>query len=171
MVSGQELKDLVKRILVLNPTQRLGAMKNGAADVKEHPWYSGFDWTAFAHRVMPAPYVPKVTTLVEMSRESAALLGLVLVSAHNLQAIGAGQEPRGRFQLHRAASGCWERHRSSQIPVHWLLRRLLTCMPMVQGALLLGRAPISWRSQFPAFDGSAETGVHCQKLLLKPNLS
>lgn len=60
MCFAQELKDLVKRILVLNPAQRLGALKRGAADIREHPWFAGFDWKAFASGSMPAPYIPRV---------------------------------------------------------------------------------------------------------------
>lgn len=43
-----------------NPAQRLGCAKNGASAVKEHPWFSDFDWDAFSRKAMPAPYVPKV---------------------------------------------------------------------------------------------------------------
>ncbi|KAK9817313.1 hypothetical protein WJX72_012521 [[Myrmecia] bisecta] len=58
---SKDLRDLVRKLLVLNPTQRLGAMKGGAADVKAHPWFAGFDWKAFEAKKMPAPYVPKVS--------------------------------------------------------------------------------------------------------------
>ena len=56
----QELKDLVKRLLVHNPAHRLGALKGGAADVKAHPWFKDFDWEAFSSRGIKAPFVPKV---------------------------------------------------------------------------------------------------------------
>ena len=56
----QELRDLIRKLLVHNPAQRLGCAKNGASAVKEHPWFSDFDWEAFSRKTMPAPYVPKV---------------------------------------------------------------------------------------------------------------
>ena len=56
----QELRDLVRRFLVLNPNQRLGALKGGAADVKMHPWFANFNWDAFSKRQLKAPYVPQV---------------------------------------------------------------------------------------------------------------
>ena len=59
----QELKDLIKRILVLSPAQRLGVQKRGAADIKEHAWFNGFDWRAFASGESRAPYTPKVHDL------------------------------------------------------------------------------------------------------------
>ena len=55
----QELRDLVKRLLTHSPTQRLGSLKGGAADVKSHPWFLDFDWSAFESQTMPAPYIPK----------------------------------------------------------------------------------------------------------------
>ena len=58
----QDMKDLVKKILVLNPAHRLGVLKGGATDVKEHPWFANFDWKSFAAGTMRAPYVPKVTS-------------------------------------------------------------------------------------------------------------
>lgn len=57
----QELRDIIRRFLVQNPTQRLGALKGGAADVKMHPWFTNFDWTAFGKRLMKPPYVPQVS--------------------------------------------------------------------------------------------------------------
>lgn len=59
----------MKRILVLNPAQRLGMLKKGAADVKEHPWFQGFDWKAFASGNMTAPYIPRVGLRAEPDPE------------------------------------------------------------------------------------------------------
>eukprot|EP00884_Botryococcus_braunii_P004083 jgi/Botrbrau1/13676/Bobra.0378s0008.1 len=59
---SKEVKDLIRRLLVHNPAQRLGALKGGAADIKAHPWFIGFDWENFSKRSMRAPYVPKVTS-------------------------------------------------------------------------------------------------------------
>lgn len=56
----QDLRDIIKRFLVQNPNQRLGALKGGAADVKMHPWFANFDWAGFAKRQLKAPYVPQV---------------------------------------------------------------------------------------------------------------
>ena len=51
---------MVSKLLVRNPAYRLGTGKGGAADVKRHPWFGGFDWAAFSARTMRAPYVPQV---------------------------------------------------------------------------------------------------------------
>ena len=55
----QELKDFVKRFLVRAPNRRMGCMQGGVAEVKQHPWFKGFDWDALAARKMKPPYVPK----------------------------------------------------------------------------------------------------------------
>ena len=60
MAGLQEVRDLIRRLLVHNPAQRLGVLKGGAADVKAHPWFHGFDWENFAQRKLKAPYVPVV---------------------------------------------------------------------------------------------------------------
>lgn len=43
-----------------NPAQRLGVLKGGAADIKAHPWFHGFDWDSFSQKKLKAPYVPVV---------------------------------------------------------------------------------------------------------------
>jgi len=58
----QELKDLVKKLLVRVPNRRLGCMQGGVAELKQHPWFAGFDWEALAQRKMKAPHVPKVSS-------------------------------------------------------------------------------------------------------------
>ena len=50
----------MSRLLVKNPTQRLGSLAGRADDIKAHPWFRGFDWKAFTTRKMLPPYVPKV---------------------------------------------------------------------------------------------------------------
>jgi hypothetical protein len=37
--------------------KRLGA--NGAQEVKQHPWFDGFDWDMLADLKMKSPFVPK----------------------------------------------------------------------------------------------------------------
>ena len=37
-------KDLLKRLLVGDRSRRLGNLKGGAEDVKQHKWFRGVDW-------------------------------------------------------------------------------------------------------------------------------
>ncbi|KAM5197311.1 cAMP-dependent protein kinase catalytic subunit PRKX [Hipposideros larvatus] len=54
------VKDLVKKLLVVDRTRRLGNMKNGADDVKRHRWFRTVDWEAVPQRKLKPPIVPKV---------------------------------------------------------------------------------------------------------------
>ncbi|KAL4451289.1 hypothetical protein ABPG77_009361 [Micractinium sp. CCAP 211/92] len=58
---SKELRDLIKRFLVRATSRRLGCMPGGTAEVKQHPWFRGFDWDALAQRRLKAPYIPKVS--------------------------------------------------------------------------------------------------------------
>lgn len=39
-------KDLIKRLLTADLSKRLGNLKGGAMDVKNHRWFEGVDWDA-----------------------------------------------------------------------------------------------------------------------------
>ncbi|ETN68144.1 camp-dependent protein kinase catalytic subunit [Anopheles darlingi] len=52
-------KDLVKKLLVLDRTKRLGNMKNGAEDVKRHRWFKHLDWNVVIRKQLKPPIVPK----------------------------------------------------------------------------------------------------------------
>mmetsp|Transcript_1195 Transcript_1195/g.1692 ORF Transcript_1195/g.1692 Transcript_1195/m.1692 type:complete len:347 (-) Transcript_1195:243-1283(-) len=49
-------KDLMTRLLKVNPKDRLGS--NGSAEIKAHPWFNNFDWSALAVGELESPYVP-----------------------------------------------------------------------------------------------------------------
>uniref|UniRef100_A0A5F8GZW0 Protein kinase cAMP-dependent X-linked catalytic subunit n=1 Tax=Monodelphis domestica TaxID=13616 RepID=A0A5F8GZW0_MONDO len=55
------VKDLIKKLLVVDRTRRLGNMKNGADDVKKHRWFRSVDWDAVPQRKLKPPIVPKVS--------------------------------------------------------------------------------------------------------------
>eukprot|EP00889_Picochlorum_renovo_P003101 jgi/Picre1/30131/NNA_005500.t1 len=51
-----ELQNLISSLLVKTPSKRLGYF--GAAAIKSHPWFSGFDWDALSNRDLTPPYIP-----------------------------------------------------------------------------------------------------------------
>lgn len=53
-------KDLIKKLLVLDRTRRLGNMKNGADDIKKHKWFKGLDWKDVTGRKLKPPIVPEL---------------------------------------------------------------------------------------------------------------
>ncbi|EHB11629.1 Serine/threonine-protein kinase PRKX [Heterocephalus glaber] len=54
-------KDLIKKLLVVDRTRRLGNMKNGAEDVKRHRWFRAVDWDSVPQRKLKPPIVPKLS--------------------------------------------------------------------------------------------------------------
>jgi len=60
-------RDLVDSLLRKNSYQRLGAGLGGAAAVKRHPWFKGFDWDSLASRTLKSPYVPRIRDREDLS--------------------------------------------------------------------------------------------------------
>ncbi|GAB1600387.1 putative serine/threonine-protein kinase PRKY [Argonauta hians] len=54
-------KDLIKKLLVHDRTRRLGNMKCGAEDVKNHRWFKGIKWTDVWERKLKPPFIPKIS--------------------------------------------------------------------------------------------------------------
>lgn len=53
-------KDLIKKLLVIDRTKRIGNLKAGAEDVKKHKWFKGVDWEDVYYRKLKPPLVPKL---------------------------------------------------------------------------------------------------------------
>ncbi|KAL9550522.1 hypothetical protein MBANPS3_004685 [Mucor bainieri] len=51
-------KDLLKKLLVIDRTKRLGNLKGGAEDVKKHKWFRGTDWHGLLTKTVRAPLIP-----------------------------------------------------------------------------------------------------------------
>ncbi|GLI62023.1 hypothetical protein VaNZ11_004600 [Volvox africanus] len=49
-------KDLLRRLLVRQPKWRLGCGGRGAEEIREHPFFMGFDWDTFEERKLAPPY-------------------------------------------------------------------------------------------------------------------
>jgi serine/threonine protein kinase len=60
-------KDLVRKLLCRDSHQRLGCLKRGAQDIKDHPWFKDMDWAALLEKRLKAPWVPAVTSAVDTS--------------------------------------------------------------------------------------------------------
>ncbi|KAJ3118674.1 hypothetical protein HK100_000568 [Physocladia obscura] len=53
-------KDLIRRLLTPDLSRRYGNLRDGALDIKLHPWFQGIDWDAMWELRVEAPYVPDV---------------------------------------------------------------------------------------------------------------
>lgn len=55
-----EACDLIKKLLISDRTRRLGCLRAGAADIKDHPWFARMNWDALYACTVAPPFVPKV---------------------------------------------------------------------------------------------------------------
>ncbi len=63
---SDQAQNLIKRLLIRNPHDRLGSSV-GASAIINHAWFAGFDWTALRARRMPAPIVPNLVNNADTS--------------------------------------------------------------------------------------------------------
>ncbi|SPO22564.1 probable cAMP-dependent protein kinase catalytic subunit [Ustilago trichophora] len=54
----QVSRDLISSLLTADRSRRLGNLRGGASDVKNHPWFYGVDWKALQEGRIPPPIVP-----------------------------------------------------------------------------------------------------------------
>eukprot|EP00741_Cyanophora_paradoxa_P022432 tig00021489_g21658.t1 len=59
--------DLIQHLLEPDKHKRLGCFKSGAADIKKHKWFRGFDWDLMIQRRLPAPLRIEVRSEVDTS--------------------------------------------------------------------------------------------------------
>uniref|UniRef100_A0A8C6VVG3 Ribosomal protein S6 kinase n=1 Tax=Nothobranchius furzeri TaxID=105023 RepID=A0A8C6VVG3_NOTFU len=64
---GPLAKDLIKRLLLRDPKQRLGSGPNGAENVKNHPFYQKINWEELAAKKVPAPFKPVIRDELDVS--------------------------------------------------------------------------------------------------------
>lgn len=60
-------RSLIDRLLAADPSRRLGTLKNGPLEVKNHPWFNGFSFKHLESKQLPAPYVPKIKSATDDS--------------------------------------------------------------------------------------------------------
>jgi serine/threonine protein kinase len=63
--------DLIKALLKKEPSERLSMRPGGIQNVKDHKWYSGFEWESFINLVMDVPYKPAVKSAKDIANFSA----------------------------------------------------------------------------------------------------
>jgi len=53
-------RSLIKRLMHADPAKRLGCLRRGGADVREHRFFEGFDWDGLYGSSLRAPIVPDI---------------------------------------------------------------------------------------------------------------
>ncbi|XP_012273063.1 cGMP-dependent protein kinase 1 isoform X2 [Orussus abietinus] len=59
-IVNKNASNLIKKLLRLCPSERLGYQRNGIQDIRDHKWFSTFNWEALRRLALPAPIVPTV---------------------------------------------------------------------------------------------------------------
>ncbi|CAG9465654.1 unnamed protein product [Pedinophyceae sp. YPF-701] len=60
---GSKCKDVILKLMNLNPMKRLGMGTAGIDEIKQHPWFAGFNWEALSNQTLAAPFLPKIHDL------------------------------------------------------------------------------------------------------------
>lgn len=55
-----KVRDMIKKLLVLDKSKRFGCLKGGPEDVKQHKWFKNVDWDMILSRQVPSNHVPDV---------------------------------------------------------------------------------------------------------------
>jgi len=66
-IVSKNSRDLISKLLVSNPVQRLGALKRGHRDVSQHAFFKGVDWARLTKKEDKAPYIPKISSPTDTS--------------------------------------------------------------------------------------------------------
>ena len=59
--------DFLRNLLQPKPAKRLGCGRNGATDLKNHPWFAGFDWSGLENCRLKAPFQPVIKNREDLS--------------------------------------------------------------------------------------------------------
>lgn len=52
--------DLLQKLFVKDPDQRLGSGSEGAGEIKDHPFFNHIDWEAIYEQKIKPPFIPKI---------------------------------------------------------------------------------------------------------------
>lgn len=64
---AKDAKSLIRHLLIADLSKRYGNLKNGVNDIKNHRWFSTFNWDdLIKHKIKP-PYIPSVKSLGDVS--------------------------------------------------------------------------------------------------------
>jgi len=64
---NDDLKDLITKLLIRRPANRLGKLKGGAADIENHAYFKNIDFDKLVKKEIPAPWVPAIKDPLDAS--------------------------------------------------------------------------------------------------------
>ena len=60
-------KDLIRRMLTVRQSERLGSFAGAADDIKRHPWFKELNWEALVEKKISAPWKPDIKDALDVS--------------------------------------------------------------------------------------------------------
>uniref|UniRef100_A0A8B9RBK6 Ribosomal protein S6 kinase B2 n=1 Tax=Astyanax mexicanus TaxID=7994 RepID=A0A8B9RBK6_ASTMX len=63
-----DARDLIKKLLKKNPSQRLGSGKGDCADIQKHPFFRHINWDDLLHKRVEPPYRPSLQSDEDVSQ-------------------------------------------------------------------------------------------------------
>uniref|UniRef100_A0A7S3N9S7 non-specific serine/threonine protein kinase n=1 Tax=Euplotes harpa TaxID=151035 RepID=A0A7S3N9S7_9SPIT len=69
---SENAKDLLSKLLVKNPSKRLGAGPDGAQEVKNHPFFENISWADIYSKSQNPPYTPQLDAADDVKHFSTA---------------------------------------------------------------------------------------------------
>ena len=57
---SKEAKDLIQKLLIIDPNKRLGSGINGSDNIKKHPFFKGINWREVWQKKINPPFIPKL---------------------------------------------------------------------------------------------------------------
>ena len=57
----KEAKDLMQKLLVVDPTERLGSGPNGSENIKNHSFFKGVNWKEAWNKKLKPPFIPNLS--------------------------------------------------------------------------------------------------------------
>ena len=76
----QEAKNLLSRLLIRDPKERLGSGERDAHEVKEHPFFNAMDWDGLANGRVSPPWSPAVASSMDTSQFDLEFTSMLPIS-------------------------------------------------------------------------------------------
>jgi protein kinase A len=64
---SDQSKDLINRLLVIDPTQRLGSLARGEKDIYRCAWFEDISFDKLKRKEIPSPWIPKIKDPLDTS--------------------------------------------------------------------------------------------------------
>ena len=97
---SEDAKNLILRLLVVNPKQRLGA-QSGLSEIKKHNFFAAIDFDRLEKKLIPAPFVPKISFDTDTQNFDEEFTNedtrMTFIGKKNMEMINSNQEKFEEF--------------------------------------------------------------------------